>query len=346
MKKMIMFLSILCLIHTACNSYKEPASVKAVKMIRGIAATGAYMPDGSIVQVRPAPIPTGNTILVGSYNGYESWVTEENPADVVSGAVVGNEGVYNIDLTNTTGPYIIRIQDPVSLKWYYSYANDSSEIANVNPYTDWMIRYYYYAFDFNVDDCFPTGLCAQTAENIPLTFMKSSFGFDSTFVYWLNMPLPFPDIAQITRAMSELQYVVDLRWSVDIGDVLTRNWAVGESYDSILDGSTLNISYITTMLNISYRADDMWNRGVAFYDTVNTVLRVEVWTPYPYCRVDWPDGTGNTDLTLMDTTNGVNHFMREAPYTIKPMQVGVKFNNVPFSTPLPGTAVSVMTFDK
>jgi hypothetical protein len=350
MKKIFSLCSVLCLIMwlIACGSGSKNAIDKTTsRMIHGTAATGAYMPDGAIVQVRPAPIPTGQQILVGTtQSGLESWEDEKIPADLITGQVSGNRGVYTIDVSETVGPYLIRIQDPVSLKWYYSYTDGSVETANVNPYTDWMTQYYYRAFDLNVDDSFLTGVCTKTSSGVTLTFMKSSYGFNGTFIYWYGMPLPLADSAQISRAMSELQYVVNLRWNISIGDVLTRNWTVGDTYDTILDGTTLDVPYITTMLNISYCADDMMNYGIAYYDTVNTTLHVELWTTYPYCRADWPDGTGNTDLTLIDTVNGVNHFMREAPYTVKPMQIGIKFNNVPFIPSNLGIALSMTTFDK
>jgi hypothetical protein len=347
MKKMIMFLSILCLIHTACNNYKSPEPVGASKIIHGIAATGAYMPDGSIVQVRPAPISTGNIILVGSYNGFESWVMEENPADVVSGTVVGNEGVYNIDLTNTTGPYIIRIQDPVSLRWYYSYASDSSEIANVNPYTDWMVRAFYFGRWFVlVDDCFLTGAFTKFADGAGFFFFKTSYGFNSVNVYWLNMPMPMPDISGINRNMTELQYVINFRWSVGIGDALTRNWVVGEAYDSILDGSSLDSNYITTVLADCFFADTMMDHGIAYYDTTTGMLHVDLWTPFNYCKINWPDGGGLINVSPIETVNGLNHYSHVAAYTTLPPTIDFRINDKPFAQNDPGTAFNIVTYSK
>ena len=175
--------------------------------------------------------------------------------------------------------------------------------------------------------------------------MKSSYGFNGVRVFWYGMPLPVPGVAQINRAMSELQYVVNLRWGVDIGDVLTRDWIVGESYDSILDGSTLDVPYISEMHNNSYVADDMMNYGAIYYDTAAATLRVDIWSTYDYCRVDWP-GIGNTDLTLIDTVNGVHHYAREDAHSVSPMQISVKFNNVPFIPSNPGFSFSMMTFTK
>lgn len=345
MKKLLLFISLLCLTGLfACGSGGSDKEEK--RAIHGTAAIGAYMPNGAVVELRPAAIPTGNTILAGTtWNGHESWVAEENPATIITGQITGDQGEYTIDVTGTTGPYLIRIQDPVSLKWYYSFADTEAEIANVNPYTDWMVRAYYYGRWFVlIDDCFTAGTFTKWADGMDIYFLKTSYGFDNTNIYWYNMPVPMPDGAGIARNMTELQYIVNYRWGVDIGDVLTRDWVVGDTYDTILDGSTLDYDYISTKLSECFFADDMMDHGIAFYDLATQMLHVEIWTPYNYCYVDWPDGTGNTYLTLVDSVNGLNHFSRVAPYTILRQTLGVKFNTVPYSSPFPGTAISFITF--
>ena len=347
MKKILVLCSVLCLISVfSCSGIDGGGP--AVKKIHGTAATGAYMPDGSIVQIRPAPVPTGQTILVGTTpGGYESWMPEENPADLIVGAVTGNEGAYSVDVSGTVGPYLIRVQDPVSLKWYYSFADELTETANVNPYTDWMVRAYYYGRWFVlIDDSFDSGVFSKFADGLPFFFFKTSYGFDGINVYWLNMPAPMPDVAGMTRNMKELQYVVNLRWGVEIGDILTRDWVVGSSYDSILDGSTLDAAYISLALADCFFADAMMDHGAAFYDTAAGTLHVDLWSPFNYCRIDWPDGTGFADAVPVETIDGLNHYTKTAPYTVKNPKIAFRIGNEPFTASAPGSVFNITTFDQ
>jgi hypothetical protein len=348
MKKIFSLCSILCLILwlAACGDAKnKDGGTVHHRTVHGTAATGAYMPNGSIVQIRPAPIPTGQQTLLGTApNGVETWVTEKNSAAVIVGQVSGNQGVYTIDVTGSSGPYLIRIQDPVSLKWYYSYADGSIETANVNPYTDWMVRAYYFGRWFVlIDDCFSAGAFSKFADGVDFSFFKTSYGFSGTNIYWPNMPVPMPDNAGILRNMSQLQYIINLRWGVNIGDVLTRDWAVGDTYDSILDGTTLDADYIGLMLADCFFADDMMDHGVAYYNTTNQTLHVELWTPYEYCRIEWP-GIGLIDWTPTETVNGLNHYVLDAPYSTTTPRINFRVSDKPLVTYDPGIVFNILSF--
>lgn len=342
MKKLLVCLFISLFIF-ACAPAQE---TKSRHVITGTAAKGAIFPDGSPVELRSAPIPTGNQIIVGYYpNGDPDYQPETTPSEVKTATVSGGEGRYTIDVTGMTEPYLIRVQDLSSGKWYYSYADGESDTANVNPYSDWIVRYWYYSMSFDPDISFSSGIVTFLYGGIPASYIKCSYGFNNTEIIWNGMSLTIPDNSQIQRSMSELQYIINTRWLVDIGDVLTREWIIGESYDSILDGTTLDIAYIERQLSNTYVAYDMQEKGIAYYHDSNSKLHVEIYSIYPYCRVDWP-GIGNIDMPITETIDGVNHYVYDSTVSSNPLDIVIRINNTPFLPSNQGIAYGLRTYEQ
>lgn len=320
--------------------------------IHGIAAKGAFFPDGSVIELRGSPTLTGNDIVVGQNpDGSDYIVPEETPSIVVSATVVGNAGEYSIDVTGLSAPYLIRAQDSVSGKWYYSYAGIGADTANINPYTDWMVQNFYYGvYNININDCFATGIFTvwgygDDAGN-DIQFTKSSYGLNKTKVMWYGMPMPMPDNTMIQRVMGQLQYIINVRYSVDIGDVLTRNWVLGEDYDSILDSTTIDSAWISRNLANMCFADDMMDHGIAYYNVSAGTIHVELWSVYAYCKIMEQNGNGLLQVYDNNPVNGLYHYVYDSSYSTHAIDEAIRISDKEFSTPEPGCVFSIVTYDK
>ena len=358
MKKFLCIISVLFLFACSGSSDKKSAS----RIIKGTAATGAYMPDGSPVELRSAPVATGNTIRVGSWVNpitNETMYDDEPetiPSAVLTGTVTGGNGKYTIDVSGISEPYLIRVQDTVSGKWYYSYADGLSDTANVNPYTDWMVRAYYIGYwDVDADDCFADGKMKVWGigdnKGQDISYCKTSRGFDATVPFWYGRSMPLPDNAQIARTMAQLQYVTSSRYSIDIGDVLTRSWIVGESYDAILDTTTIDHAYMMRTLDDSYYTDDMMEKGIVYYYNSGTMIHVEIWSKYSSIRLmslsesaSRPDGY--LEMSASEVVDGIYHYVYDGSITRTDTDLTVMANNHAYDGNHVGAGFGIPTFSK
>jgi hypothetical protein len=306
MKRTIFMLCIIFIIsfNVGCNCDKSNTPSKK-RIIHGIAATGAVIEEGALVQVRPAPI-----------NG--------QPSDILI-ATVGSNGEYVVEIPETipdvtekkyitpqagTG-YIIRIYSTSASSWLYSYSeNDGSDtVANVNPYTDRIIRSFYaqmnnmaYPFigiyDQDIDNIFPSGIFSDgiTAVNIP-------------------------EKATIDQIMTVISNMLKDTYNLtDIQNALTSTWDVGLGLDKLLDdaagGSGHLAMWLQNEFNYLYQFPDALISSSIYEDDYNPVtntIHIDIWTAY--------GNTGNVTLsgitgfwldTLLikqsDSVPGNNHY--------------------------------------
>lgn len=321
----------------ACAPAQETSTKK--RFISGTAAVGAYIPDGSQVELRAAPVKTGNQIIVGYYpNGDPDYQDETTPTEVRTAVVSGGEGAYTVDVTGLTEPYIVRVQ--CGGRWYYSYADGSSDTANVNPYSDWMVRYYYQYINIDPDKYFISG----KYDTDDISYTKWSYGLNKTGRLWHNQSMPLPDNVQIQRVVKQLQLIFLTRYSIDIGDVLTREWVVGETYDTILDGTIIDWEYIKRYLAWSYNADDMLESGIAYYYNTDQ-LYFEFWSPYQYCQIRSVPGIA--DLTPIDYTDGLYHYKYDGSSGGQNyIDVVIMMSDQPITSPNPGCTYGLTTYIK
>ena len=300
--------------------------------ITGIAATGAYAPEGSEVQLRAAPYyhqisedAEGNPI----YN------TELEPAEILTATVVGSEGNYTIDVGALSEPYLVRVK--VNDVWWYSYADGLSDTANVNPYTDILVKQWYLfkvvqgvigsnvlldgqLLDGTNIDTFYDGIYTKQLDGSDLP----------DWMYGKPIVLPFQeDIKQIRVEQSFL--VADI-YGVVLEDVLTQNWVVGQPYDALLDDVNFDSEFLRKVAGEFYYNTDAIIKARVYYQ--DGKLKTEMWTrhgekgirvlsantsPYKY---EYP--------TVAPDENGIRHFVTEEVID-KTLITGIMFHIDPYN---------------
>lgn len=341
MKKLLIFM----LLFVACNSNNNTSK----HLISGTAAVGTYIPDGSAVELRAAPVKTGNQILVGYYpDESPDYRDETTPTEIRTATVSGGEGKYTVDVTGLSEPYIVRVY--AGSKWYYSYADGVSDTANVNPYSDWMVRSYYTGINsespgmIDIDSAFTSGILTISSNGVTYSYTKWSYGYDKTGCVWYGKSLPVPNIDQINRCMAQLQSIFMDRYSIDLGDVLTRDWVIGATYDSILDGSTIDWNYISDVLINSYYTDDAYNYFISYYYGAGNV-HIEYWSKYPYSYLNTIPGVN--EIVYSDVTDGVYHYVYDGSangHTSK--NIGVRICETEYTAPTPGCVLNIVAYTR
>lgn len=336
MKKLIIFLISLIFIFASCSgdSNSDNNNVGTKVLLSGRVATGAFMPNGTKIEVR----------------GTAAWSVPEDeeetpvfgPSEVLTGEVIGDNGEYEIDVSTLTAPYLIRAYDGVSGKWYYSYSNGQETVANVNPYTDLMVRRWYLnrpVIDgnpggINIDDVFTVGIYPSGLPRIVGVNPARSSGILPD-----NTPINIPDDEFIQTARIILSYCISTRYEIDIENFLTDNWSVGIGYDFLLDsiGEVTLRDYLEEVIYRIYaKTPDFFYRFNIYYQDSDNTIHIDIWSKYGSscwsetdhryraCTVYW--GDDEVDLEpAEDSTEDMNHFHLVAPFTNANLTLWVRF---------------------
>lgn len=279
------------------------------RVIKGVAAIGAFIEEGSVVQVRPAQIDGAPAELIegvvgadGSYQVVipESVPTEPDVTDAFMKSYILKATVPTPE--NGTG-FIIRIWSPSMSSWIYSYSeNDGAEtVANVNPYTDMMIRRFYAtannasyplnnAFDQDINNVFTSGLFHDgvTPVNIPTT-------------------------QTIMTAMDLMSKILYRYYSLaSIQNALLDNWEIDKGLDEVINNPLY--PRLNEMLQYEfeyiYTTPDLITDGYALQPEMFDAVDVEIWSSH--------GDTGTVTMILRgvtytmnkeaDSVPGSNHF--------------------------------------
>ena len=248
------------------------------RVIKGVAAIGAYIEEGSTVQVRPAQIDGTPAELiegvVGPNGTYEVVIPEEVPVE----PDVTPEFMKSYILKSSSTPengtgFIIRVWSPSMSAWIYSYSeNDGAEtIANVNPYTDMMVKRFYAtannsayplnnAFDQDINNVFTSGLFHDgvTPVNVPT---------NETITIAMNL-------------MSKMLYRI--YGLSDIQNALIDDWSLDVGLDGLLNAS--GRSRMNELLQYEfefiYNSPDLITDGYAIQPEIFDAVDVEIWSTH------------------------------------------------------------------
>lgn len=273
------------------------------RVIKGVAAIGAYIEEGATVQVRPAQVNGSPSDLiegvVGPNGVYEVVVPEEVP-QVTDGDSKG------LTPENGTG-FIIRVWSPSMSSWIYSYSeNDGAEtIANVNPYTDMMIRRFYAsannaayplnnAFDQDINNIFVSGLFHDGVT-----------------------PVNVPTNETITLAMNLMGKMLYRLYGLsNIQNALIDDWQLDLGLDALLNASGRNRmnEYLQFEFEQIYNFPSLIIDGYAIQHEIPEAIYVEIWSTH--------GDTGEVTMTLRgvtytmnkeaDSVAGNNHFKAQS----------------------------------
>lgn len=290
--KKILILSFIFLYACSPAHEKQNKVVYVPHIIHGQAATGAFIEAGAIVQARPAAV-------------------DGIPCDIIESTVTDDQGTISIDVSKPTqlngnteidssapSGFIIRVWSSSASSWVYSYADnvDSDTIANVNPYTDRLVRCFYNQTQIDqglIDSYFPTGL--NTDGSI--------------------MEIPSPDlINQIMDVMSNILY--NTYGLTDIQNALKDNWQIDTGLDGLI--ASLGINKLGSFLEREFfnllNDPDAIISGFAIQDSIPSPVIVEIWTAYGNTgnvSMTYSDSSGNQTTTMIkqsDSIEGNNHF--------------------------------------
>lgn len=293
---------------SGCKSDKDKDESPSLRVIKGIAAIGAFIEEGSTVQVRPAQVDgVPSEIIegvVGPDGTYEVVIPEEVPVE----PEVTDEFMKSYILKSGSTPengtgFIIRVWSPAMSTWIYSYSeNDGPEtIANVNPYTDMMVRRFYAtannsayplnnAYDQDINNIFTSGLFHDgvTPVNVPT---------NETITIAMNL-------------MSKMLYRI--YGLSDIQNALIDDWEIDLGLDGLLNAS--GRSRMNELLQYEfeyiYVTPDLITDGYAIQPEMFDAVDVEIWSSH--------GDTGTVTMMLRgvtytmnkeaDSVNGANHF--------------------------------------
>lgn len=276
---------------------------KSVRTIHGKAAIGAYIEEGAQVQVRPASVDGVNPAnliegTVGADGYYEVVIPEEIPEvsdpEIITKSISKSPVFYE----NGTG-FIIRVWSESAESWIYSYSeNDGADtVANVNPYTDRLVRCFYNQIRVNqgnIDIYFPTGI-------------KPDGGI---------MTIPTSEsISKIMTTMSNILYTV--YGLSDIQNALNDSWQIDLGLDQLI--GSIGINKLGTFLEVEFwnllNDPDVITNGSAIHNEIGEPVYVEIWTPYGntgkvyMTYTDIPGGSQTVEMIKQpDSAEGNNHF--------------------------------------
>jgi len=292
-------------------------SIGSKRTISGIAAIGAVIEEGAVVQVKPAAIEgIPSDIIEGRVlaNGnYEIVIPEEIPVDnpiedPITESTSSKSILKSTTPENGTG-FLIRVWSASVGSWIYSYSpNNSAEMtANVNPYTDMMMRRFY-ATANNI--AYP--LNNANDQDINIIFVNGYFHDGVTPV---NVPTP-EIITKVMNLMSNMLYRI--YGLSDIQNALADSWQVDLGLDALLNTAgrpRLNEILQYGFTNLFFDPDVITD-GYAIQNNVGDPIIVEFWTPYGNTgnvALQYNNGTGGglqigTLIKQSDSIEGSNHF--------------------------------------
>ena len=323
MKRIVAVMSVLSLVlwFTACGGSGGEAA--ASKKIKGQAAIGAFLAQGSQVEIRPLPV-------------------SGEPCDIITTTVMDDAGAYEAPIETVTqeglevpteptevSGYVIRAMSVSG--WLYSYAanTDNSTIANITPYSDMMVKKFYQG----------------KSEDITVNF---STGFRTDGI----TPISSPDgstIDQVAAAMSRMLARVYNMPSIE--DFMTSTWVEGTGLDGLLNnaltGPHLNWFLNQGFTNLFASPDAIYD-GAAIQDELGDPVVVDIWTTHGETgsvtlgAITDLQGTVSPAVTMTkaaDSTTGHNHFHAQ---TAGLMQVSGQNVSISISDYNGGTAFQVV----
>lgn len=295
--KKIFFIFISFLILWGCTPAEEKQSKTATRKIHGIAAIGAFIEAGAIVQVRPASVDgiTPENLIegtVGENGEYSITIPETIPYESEK-----TMSKISTDMENGTG-FIIRVWSQSAVSWVYSYSenNDSDTVSNVNPYTDLFIRKFYN---------FANNQFGYNAVNIDTVFPDGKFS-DGT-------PINVPTLDTVNNCMEIMAKLLYRIYDIpNIQNALNDSWQINIGLDALLTAAGRNRLNEFLQYEFEYLLwkPDFITDGYAEQPEIGQPAYVEIWTTH-----------GDTGTTIMringidyimnkesDSINGANHF--------------------------------------
>lgn len=302
MKKLVTLLFVAnLLVVVACGGgASDPAPAENTK-VTGVAAKGSPLPKGSTVEIRGAA--SGPT----------------TPSTVVTTTVSNDSGSYEGIVNGLTAPYLIRAYDAAKSVWLYSYATGT--VANVNTFTDALVRDWYGNTDnvnlarTSIDVAFPKGTYS-TGD------VYSHNGVSDPSIDMEGKAIPMPDAETMNKAKYLLeQWLYSYDAGVEVvsgtdiyGDIFTSPWVFGTGWDAVLDSlgtvsGDLGLMQVVVMVAMS-KVDAV--KSYYAYNKksgVNYSIEHSVHTTGSAVTVQAIDGSfAPRAMGLVSTTNGVNHF--------------------------------------
>lgn len=302
MKKLttLLFAAALLFVVACEGGSDDPKPVVNTK-VTGVVAKGSPLPIGSTVEIRGAA--SGPT----------------TPSIVITTTISNNSGSYEGIVNELTAPYLVRAYDAAKSVWLYSYTTGT--VANINTFTDALVRDWY----GNTDDV------NQARSSIDASFLKGTYSAGDVYSHngvsdpSINMEgraIPMPDATTMNKAKYLLEqwlysYHAGAEAAPDtnaFGDIFVSPWTIGVGWDAVLDSlgavsgdlGLMQVVAMTTMSKInavkSYYAYIKNNGG--FYSIEHSVR-----TTGSAVTVQAIDGSfAPRVMSLVSTTNGVNHF--------------------------------------
>lgn len=313
---------------------------KVAKTVTGTAAKGAVLPKGSVVELRSSVGYVDIETYVLDDNGEKTYDENGDPVTkvesvykesvVLTGSIEDNNGTYAIDVTEVAKPFLLRVQDAGTGTWYYSIADGVSTKANINPYTDILIRMWYMdracadnPANIDIDDVFTSGLLTVAADGSAISSTPINYTYDLTeagTIYY-GKPLALPDIDDIEQVRLILNYNIKQIYGVDMENVLTTNWTVGASYDALLDSTGFDRSYLDLVASNAYCYPTRITNCYVVCDTTAKTITIDFWTSYAGTHL-YLNQESTWELTLASTdSNGLKHYTGTFSYTTKPSLV-------------------------
>jgi len=308
---------------------KNPQKVS--KFVKGVAAKGVALPIGSVVELRSThkdyeveyyvlDEETGEKILDEFKEPLIETKTEHKESIIITSTVIDNNGTYEIDVTDLASPYLVRVKDSSTGLWYYSVSDGEVGIANVNPYTDMLIRQWYLkrvSLDFpchiDIDQAFTPGILTVYDNGDPVEeLLYFVFGSLVPGHIWYGKEMALPNITDVTKVKDALTFSVNERYKVILGDVLTRDWVINEPYDALLDDVGFDSVYLQRIIDSMYYSVGIIEKSDVYYQAGKLYIRV--WTKFGNTGFVTIRPTGDCvggDMALQSTMDGINYYTIE-----------------------------------
>ena len=324
---------------------------KVSKFVKGVAAKGVALPIGSIVELRSThkdyeveyyvlDEETGEKILNESGNPIIETKVEHKESIIITSTVIDNNGTYEMDVTELASPYLIRAKDSSTGLWYYSVSDGEVGVANINPYTDMLIRQWYLKrvslenpCHIDIDQAFTPGILTIYDNGNPVTdLLYSVFGSPVSGHVWYGKEMSLPNITDINKVRDALAFSINERYGVVLGDVITRNWIINEPYDALLDDAGFDPAYLQQIINSMYYSVGIIEKSDVYYQAGK--LYIKVWTKFGnsgFVTIRPDRDCVGGDMTLQSTVEGINYYTIEITgSTVIEVQVEVEdFSSAP-----------------
>lgn len=307
------FIFLFSMILFACSGGSSKSKTTH-RIIHGVAAIGAFIEEGAQVQVRPASIDGINPEAliegtVGANGSYVITIPESIP--IIEETVTdekSNTSKASGTLESGNG-FIIRVWSASASSWVYSYAeNNSSDVtANVNPYTDMMVKRFYYTGN---------NLSGYNAIDINTVFSSGKFS-DGT-------PINVPTSELINNAMTVISKMLFRMYGIEnIQNALTDTWQLDLGLDALLTagGRSRMNEFLQYEFSNLYFDPYVITDGYAIQSEIGQPVICEFWTPYGNTgnvTMSYRDNTGLQTVTMekqSDSVPGNNHFKGQSTNT-------------------------------